>query len=226
MCGRFIMVTPFSVIAQTFGIEEADCDLHPSYNIPPGNSVLAVIREKRESANRLVRFRWGLVPAWAKAPAIGNRLINARAESVHEKPSFKEAFRKRRCLVIADGFYEWQRKDGKRIPFFVRLKNKQPFGFAGLYETWTSPAGRILKTCTIITTQANELVKPLHDRMPVIVPENQRTLWLDPAINSKEILFDLLKPYPAENMETYEVSRSVNSPTNDTPDLIRPPTDR
>jgi putative SOS response-associated peptidase YedK len=222
MCGRLVMVSPFDVISEIFGIEEARRDLHPSYNILPGQPVYAVISEGPGGTNRLVQLRWGLVPSWAKDPSVGNRMINARAESVDAKPSFWEAFSKRRCLVIADGFYEWQKKDSEKIPFFARLKTAQPFGFAGLYEVWTSPKSEVLKTCAIITTQANDLMGTIHDRMPVIVPEDLRALWLDPTIKSKDILLDILKTCPTADLDLFEVSRSVNSSHSNSPDLIQP----
>lgn len=222
MCGRFVMVSPSYVISEVFCLKEEPQDLLPSYNITPGQSVYAVLRDERNETNRLARFRWGLVPSWAKDPSVGNRMINARAESVAERPSFKEAFRDRRCLVVADGFYEWQKTGRKKIPFFIRLKSRQPFGMAGLYEVWVSPAGKTLRTCTIITTRANDLLSPIHDRMPVIVPREKQAFWLDRSVHDKKDLLDILKPFTPEEMEVYRVSMAVNSPLNDKPELILP----
>lgn len=222
MCGRFVMVSPSYVISEVFCLKEEPQDLLPSYNITPGQSVYAVLRDERNETNRLARFRWGLVPSWVKDPSVGNRMINARAESVAERPSFKEAFRDRRCLVVADGFYEWQKTGRAKVPFFIRLKSGRPFGMAGLYETWVSPAGKILRTCTIITTRANDLLSPIHDRMPVIVHREKQALWLDRSVRDKKDLIDILKPFPPEEMDAYRVSGAVNSPLNDNPALILP----
>ncbi len=222
MCGRFVMVSPSYVISEVFCLKEEPQDLLPSYNITPGQSVYAVLRDERNVTNRLARFRWGLVPSWAKDPSVGNRMINARAESVAERPSFKEAFRDRRCLVVADGFYEWQKTGRTKTPFFVRLKSGRPFGMAGLYETWVSPAGKILRTCTIITTRANDLLSPIHDRMPAIVLREKQAPWLDRSVRDKKDLIDILKPFPPEEMDAYRVSGAVNSPLNDNPELILP----
>jgi len=216
------MVSPSYVISEVFCLKEEPQDPLPSYNISPGQSVYAVVRDERDETNRLARFRWGLVPSWAKDPSVGNRMINARAESVAERPSFKEAFRDRRCLVVADGFYEWQKTGRAKVPFFIRLKSGRPFGMAGLYETWVSPAGKILRTCTIITTRANDLLSPIHDRMPVIVHREKQALWLDRSVRDKKHLIDILKPFPPEEMDAYRVSGAVNSPLNDNPALILP----
>ncbi len=220
MCGRFVSVSPFYLVAEAFGLAGGPQDLRPSFNISPGQFISAVVREG--GRNRLARFRWGLIPSWAKDPAIGNRLINARAESLAEKPAFRDALRSRRCLVIADGFYEWRKSGRERIPHYVRLRAGGPFGLAGLFETWVSPAGESLQTCTIITTQPNELLKPVHDRMPAIIPKDRETLWLDPALRDARRLLSLLQPYPPGEMEIHQVSRLVNSPGNDAPDLIAP----
>lgn len=222
MCGRFVQASPFHVIAEIFDIHEGPEELRPSYNVSPGQSVLAVTRPAGESSNRLVRFQWGLIPSWSKDPAAGNRMINARAETAAEKPAFRNAFRKRRCLVAADGFYEWRRTGKTRTPFYVRLRTGRPMGLAGLYETWKSPGGETLRTCAIITTRANLLIGEIHDRMPVIVPGNRQTPWLDPALGDTALLLEGLEPYPPGEMEMYQVSRAVNSPRNDSPELILP----
>jgi len=190
----------------------------PRYNIAPTQSVIVV---NDTGQRQLVQMRWGLIPSWAKDPAIGNRMINARAETLTVKPAFRVALRKRRCLILADGFYEWQKKEKIKQPMFIRLKSREPFGFAGLWEHWNSPEGEEILTCTIITTEANELLKQVHERMPVILPREKEDEWLDPNAEPSRLL-ELLKPYPSDLMEFYEVSRLVNSPANDTPDCIVP----
>ncbi len=220
MCGRFVLTSPFEVIAEEFRIRDGGADLKPRYNIAPGQDVLAVVRE--EGTNRLARFRWGLIPSWADDPAVGNRMINARAETVARKPSFRSAFEKRRCLVVADGFYEWRREGKKKSPFYVCMRSGKPFGLAGLHEVWHSPEGREIRSCTIITTEANDLLRPIHDRMPVIVPKEAEELWLDTAIHEQSRLLALLRPYEAGGMRAYAVSARVNSPANDSPDNLRP----
>jgi putative SOS response-associated peptidase YedK len=197
MCGRFVLLTDLSIITESFDIQEVACDYEPGDNISPGQQIAAVIHEDK---NRLVDFRWGLIPSWAKDPSIGNRMFNARAETISEKPSFKNAFKKRRCLIIADGFYEWETDGKKKIPVQIYLKSKEPFGFAGLFEHWTSPEGQLINSCTIITTEPNELIKPIHDRMPVIVPKNLESAWIDPHNTDYSSLLPILKPYPSEEM--------------------------
>jgi putative SOS response-associated peptidase YedK len=197
MCGRFILLTDLSVIMERFDVGEAALDFLPAGDILPGQNIPAVIREGR---NRLVSFRWGLIPSWAKDPAIGRKMINARAETVAEKPSFREAFKRRRCLIPADGFYEWTGEKGHRTAVRFRLRGGEPFGFAGLYETWAHGAGDPLSTCTIVTTQSNALVAAVHDRMPVILSRAGESLWLDPAVHDPARLQPLLTPYPAPEM--------------------------
>ena len=199
MCGRFILISDLSVITEDFDIQEVSASFQPSRNVSPGQHILAVIR--RDNKNYLTTFVWGLIPAWAKHPSIGAKLINARAETVNEKPSFKNAFQRRRCLIIADGFYEWKKDGKKKIPYYFYLKSGKPFGFAGLYETWLAPEEKTVETCTIITTQANDLVRPIHERMPVIIPKEQENIWLDTNVKDSARLLDILKSYPAEQME-------------------------
>ena len=168
----------------------------------------------------LTQMHWGLIPSWAKDPAIGNRMINARAETLGVKPAFRVALRKRRCLVVADGFYEWQQRARGKQPIYIMLKSREPFGFAGLWDTWTSPEGEAIRTCTIITTDPNDLLKPIHDRMPVILTRDAEGVWLDPTIQEPARLLPLLKPYPPEEMEVYPVSTWVNKPAHDSPACI------
>jgi putative SOS response-associated peptidase YedK len=218
MCGRFTRSQSIETVAETFQVEQISFDLGPSYNIAPTQKVAVVITD---GIRQLVPVRWGLVPSWAKDPSIGSKMINARAETVTEKASYRNAFKKRRCLVVADGFYEWQNTGDAKRPMYIRLKSGKPFGFAGLYEVWKSPEGKELTTCTIITTEANELMKPIHERMPVIIPAEHLDKWLDPAIEGKEQLLDMLRPYPADEMEAYPVSKRVNSPRNNSPECIK-----
>jgi len=219
MCGRFTLVSPFVAVTERFHVRVQPAGIKPRYNIAPGQEVLCVIRDEE---NRIEPLRWGLIPFWAKDPAIGNRLINARAETVAEKPSFRNAFAKRRCLIVADGFYEWRPAGKRKVPVYIGFKSKKPFGFAGLYESWKDPGGKEIRTCTIITTEANDLVRPIHDRMPVILPEAVEDRWLDPGEGSLDRLQALLVPYPAEEMDAYDVTVIVNSAAHDAPDCITP----
>ena len=220
MCGRYTLKTPIDVVAEHFGIEEYPSSLTPSYNIAPTQEVAAVVEEEDE--RKLEMFRWGLVPSWAKDPAIGNKMINARAETVAEKPSFRSAFKRRRCLIVADGFYEWQKAgDGGKQPYHFRMKDSSPFAFAGLWETWDG-YGEDVRSCSIVTTDANDLMREIHHRMPVILPAENYAAWLDPAFEEKEALRDLLKPYPSDGMEAYPVSRRVNRPGNNEPSVVEP----
>lgn len=218
MCGRFTRSQSVQVIAEEFRVEQVSGDLGPSYNVAPTQKVAVIITD---GARQLVPVQWGLVPSWAKDPSVGSKMINARAETVAEKASYRNAFKRRRCLVVADGFYEWQKAGDAKRPIYIRLKSGKPFGFAGLYEVWKSPEGKELTTCAIITTEANELMKPIHERMPVIIPAERRDEWLDAATEGKDRLLDMLRPYPADEMEAYPVSRRVNSPRNNSPECIK-----
>ncbi|MCH7813503.1 MAG: SOS response-associated peptidase, partial [Planctomycetes bacterium] len=174
------------------------------------------------TSRRLELLRWGLIPSWAKDPAIGARMINARSETAAEKPSFRAAFRRRRCLLPADGFYEWQRSGRVKQPYYIRLKHGPPFALAGLWEQWHSPDGSLVETCTILTTEPNELVKPLHNRMPVLLTPDVFDLWLDPAMTDPARIQPLLRPCPPEQMIAQPVTTHVNSPRNDDPACIQP----
>src|SRR5262245_43399206 len=219
VCGRFVRQIFIDTIVDEFGVQEVSCDLNPSYNVAPTQQVAVIIED---GVKQLVSVRWGLVPSWAQDLSGGSKLINARAETINQKAVFKEAFQQRRCLVVADGFYEWQKTGAAREPVFIRLKSGRGFGFAGLYENWTSPDGENIRTCTIITTEPNEVTRTIHDRMPVIIPKDQEDRWLDPGCQDPEALLALLRPYPGEEMETCQVSTLVNSPTNDSPECIVP----
>lgn len=219
MCGRFTLTTKLDNLQARFGIDTEDLEVMPKYNIAPTQDVLTVVNRGQVRAQMM---RWGLIPFWAKDVKIGNRMINARAESVVEKSAFREAFQRRRCLVVADGFYEW-RKEGKlRMPIRVILNSSEAFGFAGLWETWKAADGELVRSCTIVTTVANSLIAPVHDRMPVILSREAEAQWLDTSVTDTAELRELLLPYPSSEMQLYEVSQAVNFPHVDTPDCISP----
>ncbi len=219
MCGRFVLDSPVDIIVNEFSVERPSFNLKKSFNVSPSQTILVLISD---SKRRLIPCRWGYIPSWSKDESIGNRMINARAETITKKPSFKNAFKKRRCLIIADGFYEWQRRENTKSPFFIHLKSNRPFGLAGLYNVWTSPDGTPLCTCTIVTTEANRILREVHGRMPAIISKKKYDVWLDPAINDSSELLPLLQPYPADEIEFFEVSKRVNSPKNDSPENIEP----
>ncbi|WP_077617363.1 SOS response-associated peptidase [Bacillus sinesaloumensis] len=222
MCGRFTLSAEFDEILNRFDIEAAiEQDLYTaSFNIAPSHSVLSVINDGKR--NRLGYLRWGFVPSWAKDEKIGYKMINARAETLAEKPSFRQAFKQRRCLVIADSFYEWK-KDANNLktPMRIKLKSEELFAMAGIWERWNSPDGKTLFSCSIITTTPNELMKDIHNRMPVILKKEDEKTWLDPSLDDVSVVSHLLKPLHADAMEAYEVSSLVNSPRNNSPNLIQ-----
>jgi putative SOS response-associated peptidase YedK len=221
MCGRFTLTVDPAQLQEAFPWLDVPQEMAPSYNIAPSQPIAVVANNQPE---KLDFFKWGLVPSWAKDPSIGNRLINARAETLAEKPSFRTAFRRRRCLVLADGFYEWRKDPGgkSKTPMYIRMEDGRPFAFAGLWEVWNSPDGSLLLTAAIITTSPNSLMASIHDRMPVILPEEAYAAWLDPAERAPAALQPLLQPYPEARMNAFPVSRLVNSPQNDLPDCILP----
>lgn len=219
MCGRFTLRTPAADVARYFDLAEIPL-LEPRYNIAPTQSV-AVVRADAAGQRRLDRLVWGLVPSWASEPTIGSRLINARAETVSEKPAFRQAFRQRRCLVVADGFYEWQRVGRQKQPYYLTAAQGGPFALAGLWEQWRRD-GQAIGSCTIITTDANDCVRPVHDRMPVILPPEAWLRWLDPGLNDPAALQPLLKACPAETLVAFSVSTVVNRATYDRSDCIEP----
>jgi Uncharacterized conserved protein len=203
MCGRFILLTDLRVITESFNVRNVACEYRPGNNISPGQQIAAVLR--KDDQNSLVDFRWGLIPSWAKDPSIGYKMFNARAETIAEKPSFKNAFQKRRCLIPADGFYEWQKIGRIKKPLRFSLQSGEPFGLAGLYETWISPEKKPVNTCTIITTEPNDLLRPIHDRMPVILPKDLEAVWIDPDNHNQKELLSILKPYPSDGMTMSQV---------------------
>jgi putative SOS response-associated peptidase YedK len=221
MCGRFVRTATAKEIADLFQLTEVPA-VEPRYNVAPSQEVLAVRQTPEHRDRQLVALRWGLIPHWADDPKIGYRMINARAETAAEKPAFRSAFRARRCLVAANGFYEWAKRDGGKQPFYIGLKDGAPFAFAGLWEHWESPEGKTLETCTILTTDANEVVRPVHDRMPVIIGPKDFDRWLDPDQKDPAKVQGLLRPYPAEAMLAYPVSRLVNDPKHEDPRCLEP----
>jgi putative SOS response-associated peptidase YedK len=219
MCGRYTLASPTERLAEEFGVDAASIELAPNYNVAPTQQVAAVLDEGGQ--RRLEVLRWGLIPPWADDPGIGSRMINARSETAPGKPSFRRAFRERRCLIPADGFYEWQRTNGAKQPYYIHMEDGRPFAFAGLWESWSKGGEGEVRTCTILTTGANALVGEVHDRMPVILAHDAYDVWLDPA-SERDELTGLLAPYPEDEMEAYPVSRFVNSPSNNDPRCIEP----
>jgi len=221
MCGRFTLIAPGEAIADLFGLPETP-ELAPRYNIAPTQPVAAV-RMNRDSGRReLTYFYWGLIPRWAKDPSIGARMINARSETAAEKPSFRSAMKYRRCLVPADGFYEWQKMNGRKQPLRIHMTDNRPFAIAGLWELWQSPDGSEIESCTLLTTEPNDLLRPIHNRMPVILAPQAFDLWLDPAVQTPDEIHSLLRPYPAGDLAYYPVSAHVNNARNEDPRCIEP----
>ncbi|MDH4258832.1 MAG: SOS response-associated peptidase [Gammaproteobacteria bacterium] len=219
MCGRYAFFSPAESVKRTFALDFKP-ELVPRYNIAPTQSVPA-LRVGEEGSRTLVMLHWGLVPRWAKERAIGNRMINARSETLAEKPAYRDAFRRRRCLILADGWYEWQAAPGGKQPWFVRLRDPRPITFAGLWERWKEPAGgELLESCTIVTTDASESIRRIHERMPVVLPEPAWDRWMDPAYSDTETLSEILRPYDAKALKAWQVSRLVNTPKNEGPKLI------
>lgn len=221
MCGRYTLTSSGDEVALLFDLSEIP-SLPPRYNLAPTQEA-AVVRVPAPGAPRHLDFlRWGLVPYWADDPKIGNRMINARSEGVADKPAYRSSFRKQRCLIPTDGFYEWKKEGKLKQPFHIRRKDRHPFAFAGLWARWKPKegGGEPLDTYTILTTGSNELIRPLHDRMPVILDRESFDLWLDPSVDDRERLQKLLVPYDGNVMETVPVSRTVNSPANDSPDCL------
>ncbi|WP_445508918.1 SOS response-associated peptidase [Rossellomorea marisflavi] len=218
MCGRFSLIESVHELQQQFEFD-LSADLQPRFNIAPSQEVFSIISDGKKRRGGMLR--WGLVPHWAKEAKIGYKMINARAEGINEKPSFREPFRKKRCLIIADGFYEWKKVDDRKQPYRFVMKDGKPFAFAGLWEAWKK-GDAPLHTCTIITTTPNALTEDVHDRMPVILKRTDYARWLDPSNQAVDELKSLLVPYPAEEMELYAVSELVNSPKNDVADVLSP----
>lgn len=220
MCGRFVQDISPSQLTQTYGLASAP-RLPSRYNIAPSQQVAAV-RPSEDGGQSLVRLRWGLIPSWAKDINVGYKMINARSETAHEKPSFRQALKSRRCVIPANGFYEWQKAGKSKIPHYIRLTENQVMSFAGLWDRWASPDGQVIESCTILTTEANDLLRPIHDRMPVILSQNDLGRWLRPGHLDAAELSDLFRPYSPATMDEYVVTMDVNSPSNDSRDNILP----
>ncbi len=222
MCGRFSL-TDIDSIFSRFGViisKDINKKITPHYNIAPTQKIPVIYKDKNQE-NRIEFMRWGLVPYWAKDPMIGYKMINARAETLTQKPSFKHLFKSKRCLVPSSGFYEWKRIDKRKVPYYIGIKNSKIFSFAGLYDNWKDSVGNELKTFTIITTNSNNTLKPIHNRMPVILEREFEEDWLDVKTHDFDSLKQMLKPYPDDKMIAYAVSTEVNNPSNDNPELIR-----
>lgn len=221
MCGRFTLtVNPADVMGAFQGYQFPD-QFAPRYNIAPSQPILAIPNDGRNKADF---FLWGLIPSWSKDPSISSRLINARGESLAEKPSFRGSMKYRRCLIPADGFFEWKSDAIKntKTPYYIHMQNRESFAMAGLWDEWHSPDGGILRTCTIITTHPNKMMKPIHDRMPLLVDPVDFSRWLAPVPQTPEDLIPLIKPYPSEKLSAYPVSTLVNKPGNDFPECVLP----
>ena len=217
MCGRYTLIADLGDLAQRFEFDGSNFSYDPGYNIAPTESVLTV----RNVGGREAMFmKWGLIPFWAKDPKIGARMINARAETVTEKPAFRNALRRRRCLVLADGYYEWQKTPVGKRPYRIIMKSGESFAMAGLWETWRDPQGNVVPSCTIITTSANDFLSPIHNRMPVILPRESEAMWLNPEIEDAADFAQMLVPSPDKTLDVYEVSTLVNYARNDGPEVI------
>jgi putative SOS response-associated peptidase YedK len=217
MCGRFTLRTPTRAVVKAFGLADAP-NLKPRYNIAPTQQIAGIKLNPETGTRQLSMFRWGLIPPWAGFPPIGYRMINARAETVFARRAFSQAFQKKRCLVLADGFYEWK-KPGIKKPYYVRLRRDEPFVFAGIAEQWHR-GDQTIESCAIITTKANKLMATIHNRMPVILSPDDYDLWIEPEFQDQDKLLSMLKPYPAEDMEAYPVGTFVNNPMNETEECI------
>jgi putative SOS response-associated peptidase YedK len=223
MCGRFTLRTPPQEVANFFGLDEVP-ELTPRYNIAPTQDVAAVRFDPASGRRQLSFLHWGLIPAWAAEPKTSYSTINARAETVATKPAYRQAFKKRRCLIVADGFYEWHKVGSKKQPYRIHMKDDGPFAFAGLWERWQRGEGPALESCTIIVTSANGVLAPLHDRMPVILDPHDFDEWLDPIFDDVQALEQLLLPFADAPMEAYPVSTRVNNPRSDVPECLAPMT--
>lgn len=218
MCGRFTLVTNLVLWNARFQIEVIPFDMQPRYNIAPGQLIPAIISD--QGKRRIGQLKWGLVPFWSKDEKVGYKMINAKSETLREKPAFKNLFARKRCIIPADGFYEWKKVGKEKRPMRIMMKTGEPFAFAGLYDTWTSLEGDKLHSCTIITTKPNEVVADIHDRMPVILNEQDEAIWLDREKFDADLLQSLLVPYDHEEMKAYPVPAMVGSPKNDIPECI------
>lgn len=218
MCGRFIFIEPEDIYDRFNIVEKPSLPLHPNYNVAPSQTFPVIIKE---NPHKIILMKWGLIPHWYKDAADFKGLINARGETVLQKPSFKDSFRNRRCIIPANGFYEWKKEGNKKIPYFIYLKGFKLFGFAGIYDRLQEEDGKILNTFSIITTEPNELISSIHNRMPVILSPDDENSWLDCTQTDTLNLLGLMKPYKAEEMDFYQVSSLVNNPRHNSPDLLK-----
>lgn len=221
MCGRFTLTVDPAELKEHYQNASFPQEYAPRYNIAPSQAVLAIANDGKNAADF---FLWGLIPSWAKDPSMGNRMINARGETLAEKPAYRGAYKYKRCLIPADGFYEWKSQPGTKtkLPYFIHIKAGELFAFAGLWDEWHGADGSAIRTCTIITTAPNSLMAPIHDRMPVILRPEDYAEWLDPNPRAPDSLKHLIAAFPPERMEAYPVSALVNSPSNDRAELVQP----
>ena len=217
MCGRYSLIADLGTLAQRFSFDARQLSLEASYNIAPTQQVLTILGGEQRRGGFM---RWGLVPQWAEDLSSGARMINARAETVAERPAFRDALRWQRCLILADGFYEWHRSPTGRRPMRIVMRSGEPFAFAGLWAVWRDPQGVRVPSCTIITTTANDLLAPIHDRMPVVLPQGLEELWLDRSVDDPDVLASVLSSYADDALTAYEVSTLVNSAANNGPEVI------
>jgi len=216
MCGRYTLITDIKKVAESFGVDPLPTS-SPRYNIAPTQDIVAILKN---GAAPMSPLRWGLIPAGAKDEPIGSRMINARAETLAEKPSFKSLLRGKRCLVVADGFYEWRAEGKSKTPMYITLQDNQPFAFAGLWDIWKAPDGQQIQSCTIITTEPNDLMATIHNRMPAILRPGAYEDWLNPQLRDEHVLTHYLQPYPTELMKARPVSKLVNNPKNETAEIL------
>lgn len=220
MCGRFTLFSPYEKLIEEFNVEMAFSEelYMESYNIAPSHQIVAIINDGK--MNRMGYLKWGFLPSWAKDEKMASKMINARSETVDEKPSFKKSFFERRCIIPMDSFYEWKREGSSKTPMRIKMKDDSLFAVAGLWNTWQSQTGEKVHTCTILTTESNEFMTPIHNRMPVILNKEHQKLWLNPCMEDKEELKSLLVPCPSDWLTAYPVSNKVNSPKNNSKELI------
>jgi putative SOS response-associated peptidase YedK len=219
MCGRFSLFSVQAILTRWDAV--SDEPIIPRYNIAPGQDILMI---GNDYPGRLTEAKWGLIPHWSKDPKIGFRTINAKAETLEEKPAFKEPFMRHRCLIPADGFYEWKETPSGKVPYRFTLKDESLFAFAGIFDLWKDDSGNLVKSVSIVTVEPNDLVKPIHDRMPAVLKKEHEDMWLGKASTS-QLREVILKPYPAEEMRCYEVSSKINSSKDDMPEMILPAKD-
>lgn len=216
MCGRYTLKTNIQTVAQVFNVAPT-LETQPRYNVAPTQEVVTVMQNGQR---HLAMMRWGLIPRWAKDAAIGSKMINLRADTLEEKPSFRRLLDNKRCLMVADGFFEWRQENGVKYPMYFTLKDDEPFAFAAVWDTWQNPQGEQIRSCSLITTEPNDLVAPIHNRMPVILPKGAYQEWLDTDVKDTTMLEQLLVPFPADQMAVRQVSRAINNPRVDDPSVL------